>query len=77
MKQSQQLDDNYKFKNGHRQTKNFVRKLMNCIEQFALVILCGNLSKKKKLKDKIPRSHPEIDTCCADLSLIFMLLFVS
>lgn len=43
----------------------------------ALVILRGNLSKDKKLKEAIPGGYPKSDACHADLNLVILCLFVS
>ncbi len=70
------VKQSYKFVDGHRQKKNLVQRPLKRIEQLALIVLRRKLSENEELKDAIPRSHPKIDTCCTDLSLIFLSLFV-
>lgn len=76
MKCFQQQETDYKFDVGYRHGGEFVQRPLKCVEQMALVILRENLSKNKELEDAIPGGHPETNTCRADLSLVFLSLFV-
>ena len=49
---------------------------MKSIEQLTIIILGGNLSENKELKNIIPKVHPETNTHHAHLKLILISLFI-
>ncbi len=76
VKCSHQQDTDYELNVAHRRRGDFVQRPLKRIEQMALVVLRGNLSKNKEYEDAISGGHPETDVCRADLSLVLLSLFV-
>lgn len=57
--------------------KNFVQRLLQHVEDLALIVLHENLSKNEKVEDIVLGGHLETDACCIDLSLILLSLFIT
>ena len=76
VKHKRKQEKDYKFDDTYTQKEMFLQQYSNKKKQLALVILRGNLSDNKKVKDVIPGSHPKTDACRTDLAIMLLSLFV-
>ena len=62
-------------KDGHREKKDFIQRLLKRVEQLALIVLHRKLSENEDLENAIPKSDTETNAHHINLSLIFLFLF--